>query len=214
MKAPNEDNIESPSSKVKEEGWVEKKKALLKRLSTDTPALKVDRENLAAERKRLVAEVERLENENHALAKRTKALQTGLFEKRATANELFKTSDELMKSLARSLAKKRGLLSEIEFFEAEKATLSNTYLEVSERLGTNVSKIDYTLKDVGFIKGEVRALMDKMELLESEVPMKFQDRDNLDGKIKRTLCGLKGIYDRVQHVESTLKQNYYKNRSE
>ncbi len=214
MKTPREGNTGRPFSKVTEEGWPEKRKALMKRLSRDRSRLKLDKENLTAERKRLATEVESLEEENHAIAKRAKDLQIELLKKRTTAKESFESSDESNKRLVGPLARERGLLNEIGFFETEKTRLSGTYLEVSGRLGANVSELDRTLKDIGFMNGEVRALMEKMEMLEGEVPMKFRDVDSLDDKIKRTLNALMGCYNSMRRVEITVKENYYKKKNE
>jgi len=214
MKTPREGNTGRPFSKVTEEGWPEKRKVLMKRLSRDRSRLKLDKENLTAERKRLATEVESLEEENHAIAKRAKDLQIELLKKRTTAKESFESSDESNKRLVGPLARERGLLNEIGFFETEKARLSGTYLEVSGRLGANVSELDRTLRDIGFMNGEVRALMEKMEMLEGEVPMKFRDVDSLDDKIKRTLNALMGCYNSMRRVEITVKENYYKKKNE
>lgn len=214
MKTPREGNTGRPFSKVTEEGWPEKRKALMKRLSRDRSRLKLDKENLTAERKRLATEVESLEEENHAIAKRAKDLQIELLKKRTTAKESFERSDESNKRLVGPLARERGLLNEIGFFETEKARLSGTYLEVSGRLGANVSELDRTLRDIGFMNGEVRALMEKMEMLEGEVPMKFRDVDSLDDKIKRTSNALMGCYNSMRRVEITVKENYYKKKNE
>ena len=214
MKTPREGNTGRPFSKVTEEGWQEKRKAPMKRLSRDRSRLKLDKENLTAERKRLATEVESLEEENHAIAKRAKDLQIELLKKRTTAKESFESSDESNKRLVGPLARERGLLNEIGFFETEKTRLSGNYLEVSGRLGANVSELDRTLKDIGFMNGEVRALMEKMEMLEGEVPMKFRDVDSLDDKIKRTLNALMGCYNSMRRVEITVKENYYKKKNE
>lgn len=212
MKTPKEGNTGRPFSKVTEEGWPEKRKALMKRLSRDRSRLKLDKENLTAERKRLATEVESLEEENHAIAKRAKDLQIELLKKRTTAKESFESSDESNKRLVGPLARERGLLNEIGFFETEKARLSGTYLEVSGRLGANVSELDRTLRDIGFMNGEVRALMEKMEMLEGEVPMKFKDVDNLDEKISASIKALRSLYNRMQGTERDVKISYYKNK--
>ena len=188
---------------------VKKKDALLARISKDLQAGTLDKEHLVAERNRCAAEVETLEQENKTAARRVLDLQSELVQKRAAAKSVFDRSDELKKDLVGLLAKKRGFLNEIEFYEAEKASLSETYLEVSESLSNKVSTLNTTLKNLNFMKGEVKALMGKTAMLEDVIPGKKRDRGNLDGKIERTLSSLNEFYERMRRVEKTIKENYY-----
>lgn len=209
MKKPNQENTVDPYSEVPEERWPKKKNALLERLSKDTSAVKLDKKNLIAERNRLATEVERLEEENNTVAKQLRDLQSELLKKRTAVKEVFEKSDALKRKLIGLLAKKRGFLNEIEFYETEKVSLSETYLKISESLSNNVSTLNSTLKNLDFMKGEVKALMGKMAMLEGEIPVKKRDRGNLDEKIERTLNSLNEFYNRMQRVERTIKENYY-----
>jgi chromosome segregation ATPase len=209
MKKPNQENTVDPYSEVPEERWPKKKNALLERLSKDTSAVKLDKKNLIAERNRLATEIERLEEENNTVAKQLRDLQSELLKKRTAVKEVFERSDALKRKLVGLLAKKRGFLNEIEFYETEKVSLSEKYLKVSESLSNNVSTLNSTLKNLDFMKGEVKALMGKMAMLEGEIPVKKRDRGNLDEKIERTLNLLNEFYDRMQRVERTIKENYY-----
>ena len=148
-KSDLDDDLQGDSKK-----GVKKKDALLARLSKDLRAGTLDKEHLVAERNRCAAEVETLEQENKAAARRVLDLQSELVQKRAAAKSVFDRSDELKKDLVGLLAKKRGFLNEIEFYEAEKASLSENYLEVSESLSNKVSTLNTTLKNLNFMKGE------------------------------------------------------------
>ena len=210
MKTPIRANNVNPDSGPPEEKLSQKKDGLLERLSKDAGSVKLDKKELVAERKRRAEEVEKLEEENNAVAQQVRDLQRGLLKKRVAAKEVFEKSDALKRKLVGLLGKKRGLLNEIEFYETEKARLHGTFLKVSESLSNNVSTLNSTLKNLEFMKGEVRALMGKTTMLEGEIPVKYRDRGNLDEKIDRTLNLLDEFYNRMQRVEKTIKEIYYK----
>ena len=209
MTPPNPKNSLDHELSRDEKKGLKKKEALLTRLSKDLRSGTLDKQNLVDERNRCAAEVEKLEQENSAAARRVMDLQSELVQKRAAAKNVFDRSDELKKQLVGLLAKKRGFLNEIEFYETEKASLSEAYLEVSESLSIKVSTLNSTLKNLDFMKGEVKALMGKTAMLEDVIPGKKRDRGNLDGKIERTLNSLNEFYDRMRRVEKTIKENYY-----
>ena len=133
---------------------------------------------------------------------------------RAEAQGIFEGVEETKKRLVGSLARKRGLLNEIAFFQKEKSHLFKTYTGVSERLQDNVSVLDRILKDMSFFKGEIQALMDKMGMLEDQIPVKYQDVDNLDERIKRTFQTLKGFSSRMHHMEKAVKETYYMSKKD
>lgn len=209
MKTPNRKNGIDHDLRGAEKKGSKKKDALLERLSKGLHLGRLDKENLVAERNRRAAEAEKLEQENNAAARRVMDLQSELVQKRVAAKDVFDGSDELKKNLIGLLAKKRGFLNEIEFYETEKASLSEAYLNVSESLSNKVSMLNSTLKNLDFMKGEVRALMRKTAMLEDVIPVKKRDRGNLDEKIERTINSLDEFYDRMRRVEKTIKENYY-----
>ena len=99
MSTSGDDHGPSPSSEVTNEGWMEKKEALLNSLSEGRSALKIDRQKLTRERQRLVSEIERLEEENHLMAKSVKDFQLQLSEKRRRSKTLVGKSEDLKKKL-------------------------------------------------------------------------------------------------------------------
>lgn len=215
MKTSQVDESGSFSPEGSEENSPGRKNALPDRPSAEINAASdLDGENLAVEMARLAEEVEGLEEENNTLAKKARGLKDALLKKRAEAQEVFERSDRTKKNLVGSLARKRGLLNEIAFFEKEKSQLFKTYEGISERLQSEVSTLDRTLKDMGFFKGEVQALADKMGMLEGEVPVRYRDMDNLDERIKRTFDTLKSCHSRMQRIEKTIKETYYMSRSD
>jgi chromosome segregation ATPase len=214
MNTAGDDYDRSPSSGVGEEEWTEKKEALLRGISEGRSALKIDRESLTREKEKLVSDVERLEDENHLMARSVKDFQLQLSEKRSKSQMLFTRSDALKKKLVGLLARERSLQNEIQFYESEKARLSDTHLQVSERLRTNISALDTIVKDIDFMKGEMGTLINKMGMLEREVPVKVSDVDNVDEKITGALKVLKDLYSRMQGVERKVKTNYYKKKKQ
>jgi chromosome segregation ATPase len=214
MNTAGDDFDRSPSSGVGEEEWTEKKEALLRGISEGRSALKIDRQSLTREKEKLVSDVERLEDENHLMARSVKDFQLQLSEKRSKSQMLFNRSDALKKKLVRLLARERSLQNEIQFYESEKAKLSDTHLQVSERLRTNISALDTIVKDIDFMKGEMGTLINKMGMLEREVPVKVSDVDNVDEKITGAMKVLKDLYSRMQGVERKVKTNYYKKKKQ
>ncbi|HUV49784.1 MAG TPA: hypothetical protein VMW78_02015 [Anaerolineae bacterium] len=212
MNIAEDDYIQSPSSGVMEDRWIKKKEALLKSLSKGGGVLKIDRENLTMEKKRVVSEVERLEEENHLMSRSVRDFQLQLSEKRRKSRILLKRSDVLKKKLVRLLARERDIINEIQFYEAEKAKLSDTHLEVSERLRAEISVLGSTVKGIDFMKGEMEVFINKMGMLEREVPVKATNVDNLDEKITGGIKALKDLYNRMQVVERKVKTNYYTNK--
>ena len=213
MKTSGEDIPGRPSSEMTEGEWLGKKQAILKRISRDKGLPKVDRDNLTGEKERLLAEVGKLEEENHIMAKSAKDFELQLAKRRRIYQTLFKRSDELKGKFVRFLAREHNLMNEIELCESEKAVISDTYSEVSEKLRNNVSSLECTVKDIGFMKGEVQMLIEKMEILEGEIPVKSKDMYNLDEKVMGAIKALKRLYNRMQAAERDVKVSYYKRKT-
>ena len=213
MKTSGEDIPGRTSSEITEGEWLGKKQAILKRISRDKGLPKVDRDNLTGEKERLLAEVGKLEEENHIMAKSVKDFELQLAKRRRIYQTLFKRSDELKGKFVRFLAREHNLMNEIELYESEKAVISDTYSEVSEKLRNNVSSLECTVKDIGFMKGEVQMLIEKMEILEGEIPVKSKDMYNLDEKVMGAIKALKRLYNRMQAAERDVKVSYYKRKT-
>jgi len=162
-------------------------------------------------KKALLLELEGLEMENKALANQLKNREIILFEKKKEANMLAESSSALKESLMEFISDERDLLHEIQFFESEKEKMAEIYNGVSERFDTNMSVLEGMIKDTGFMKGEIAALIMKMGMLEEEIPVKFRDADNLDKKIKGTFIrALNNLQQKINAVERKTKVLYYK----
>ena len=213
MKTSGEDIPGRPFSEMTEGEWLGKKQAILKRISRGRGRPKVERENLTGEKERLIAEVGRLEEENHIMAKSVKDFELQLSKRRRIYQTLLKRSDELKRSFVRSLAREHNLLNEIELCESEKALISDNYSGISEKLRKNVSSLESTVNDIGFMKGEVQILIEKMEILEGEIPVKSKEMRNLDEKVMGAIKALKRLYNRMQAAERDVKVSYYKRKT-
>jgi len=171
----------------------------------------MNKSNLSTERKTLVIKLESLEQENKALANQLENLNLRISEKRKEANMRSESSDELKKSLMDFISEENDLLHEMEFLESEKVKLVEIYDGVTERYDVNMSVLEGMIKDIGFMKGEIGALVIKMGMLEEEIPDKFRDADNLDKKITGTFIrALNDLQNRLNAVERKAKVLYYK----
>ena len=171
----------------------------------------MDKSDLSPERKMLVLKVEGLEKENKALAEQLKSLEFRLFEKKKEANILDEGTEGVKETLMRFISEENNLLHERKFLESEKEKLVGIYDGVSEGYDTNISVLQGMIKDTGFMKGEIGALIMKVGMLEREIPVKFRDADNLDKKIKGTFIrALNDLQQRVNAVERKAKVLYYK----
>jgi len=212
MKTPShEDSPEGLDSSMKENelAWLEKKKAVMQRLSGDKAAPSVNRQDVLSEKKRLAAEVEGLEEEKHLLLRRTKGVETELPRARAKAKELIARCEKQKKGLIRSLARKRGFLNEIQFFENEKESLSKTYVSISQNLEANVVALSKILADIDLSKGEVGVLREEIGMLEGEVSVKFREMDHLNEKVNRGFNELEKLRDKMQGAKRSMNKNYY-----
>jgi len=190
--------------------WQEKKKAILERLSKSCETNKSDRAKLKAAREGLLSEVKRLEEENNAMARDQKELQRKILEKRTMAQMLFKRTDDLKRKGVRLACRENSLLQEIRFLSAEKQGGEDRYREISKRIDTYMSAVAHMVKNIDFMKGEMGTLMEKVGLLERDVPIKFQDADHLDEKIESALQALTDLYDKMRAIERNGKVSYYK----
>ena len=171
----------------------------------------MNKSDLSLERTTFVLKLESLEQENKALASQLKDLDFRLLEKKKEANVLSESSDKLKKNLMGFISEENDLLHEIEFLESEKVKLVEIYDGVTERYDVNMSVLEGMIKDIGFMKGEIGALIIKMGMLEEEIPDKFRDADNLDKKITGTFIrALNDLQNRLHTVERKAKVLYYK----
>ena len=158
----------------------------------------------------LSGEVESLEKDNKALTGELSDLELTLVKKKRTAKALLENSEEQKKSLLALVAEENDLVQEIEFYESEKNKMDEIYADVSAKYENNMKILEDMIKNVGFLKGEIGALVLQMGMLEEEIPERYRDADNLDKKIKGTFIkALNDLQNRVDVVERKARVLYY-----
>jgi len=158
----------------------------------------------------LSGEVESLEKDNKALTGELSDLELTLVKKKRTAKALLENSEEQKKSLLALVAEENDLVQEIEFYESEKNKMDEIYAGVSAKYENNMKILEDMIKNVGFLKGEIGALVLQMGMLEEEIPERYRDADNLDKKIKGTFIkALNDLQNRVDVVERKARVLYY-----
>ena len=158
----------------------------------------------------LTGEVESLKKENKALTGKLSDLEFTLVKKKREAKTLLESSEEQKKRLLAWVAEKNDLVQEIEFYASEKNKMDEIYADVSAKYKDNMKSLEDMIKNVGFLKGEIGALVLQMGMLEEEIPERYRDADNLDKKIKGTFIkALNDLQNRVDVVERKAKVLYY-----
>ena len=166
--------------------------------------------NPTKENAALTGEVESLEKENKALTGKLSDLELTLVKKKRTAKTLLEKSEEQKESLLALVAEENDLVQEIEFFASEKNKMDKIYADISAKYEDNMEILEGMIKNVGFLKGEIGALVLQMGMLEEEIPERYRDADNLDKKIKGTFIkALNDLQNRVDVVERKAKVLYY-----
>ena len=158
----------------------------------------------------LVREVESLKNENKALTGKITDLELTLVKKKREAKTLLENSEKQKESLLELVSEENDLVQEIEFYASEMNKMDKIYADVSAKYEDNMGILEGTIKNVGFLKGEIGALVLQMGMLEEEIPERYRDADNLDKKIKGTFIkALNDLQNRVDVVERKAKVLYY-----
>ncbi|MBT3259599.1 MAG: hypothetical protein HN366_24550 [Deltaproteobacteria bacterium] len=158
----------------------------------------------------LVREVESLKNENKALTGKITDLELTLVKKKREAKTLLENSEKQKESLLELVSEENDLVQEIEFYASEMNKMDKIYADVSAKYEDNMGILEGMIKNVGFLKGEIGALVLQMGMLEEEIPERYRDADNLDKKIKGTFVrALNDLQNRVDVVEKKAKVLYY-----
>jgi chromosome segregation ATPase len=203
------DHTQDNYSGMTETIWVKNKKTILRKLAENKDSLRNYREKLQAEKKELAEETERLEQENYSLLGQVKDLEMQHLEKSSTMQKLNSQLQASKKKLVKPLTEESGYLSEIKFLESEKASLFECHDEASETLNNNMAALGSTIMEIEFIKGEIGILMNKIGMIEDEIPEIFGEIDDLDEKITWASKTLTDLYNRMKTVEKDAKILYY-----
>ncbi len=212
MDVKNDGEGSASSLQSAKEQWREKRRTLMEKFVDGKRNFPLSKGEIAQEMDRLNAEIKILEESNHLLAGSIKDLHIRLSINKSQCQRDLKLSDTHKKKLVRIQTAEQSLLNELEFFESEKLRLEESLNHVSQGLEVNISALDNSVKDIGFMKGETGALIEKMSLLENQIPAKNVDIENLDGIVSGTIRALESLYERMRIIEINVKKNYYKNK--
>ncbi len=212
MDVKNDGDGSASSLQSAKEQWREKRRSLMEKAADGSRHFPLSKVEIALEMDRLNSEIKILEESNHFMAGAIKDIQIRLSQQKNQCQRELKLSDATKKKLIRIQTAEQSLLNELEFFESEKIRLEENLNHVSQGLEANISALDSSVKDIGFMKGETGALIEKMSLLEKQIPTKNIDIENLDGIIGGTIRALESLYERMRIIETNVKKNYYKNK--
>ncbi|MBF0541100.1 MAG: hypothetical protein HQK91_06585 [Nitrospirae bacterium] len=173
-----------------------------------------DDDSLIAKKRQLLLDIEGLEHENHELNGQIAQFQQEIINKRTEARNIFKRSDDLKNALVRFFTEENNLINEIKFLEAEQKKYNTEFIAITETLRGHISSLGGVVKEIKFIKGEIRSLREKMYLMEIDVATKYNDIDGLDSKLISAKKALIGLQSKMKDVEKKAKLMYYTNRLE
>jgi chromosome segregation ATPase len=209
------DTNKSSSAKMTQQEWSAKKAEFKNKLSRYVDVVKPeDDESLISKKRQLFSDIESLEQENHDFNGQIAELQQQIISKRAEARNIFKRSDELKNALVRFFTEENNLINEIKFLETEQKKYNTGFIESTEILREHISSLGSVVKEIKFIKGEIRNMREKMYLMEIDVTTKYNDIDGLDSKMISAKKALIGLQTKMKEVEKKAKLMYYTNRLE
>ncbi|KPA14584.1 magnetosomen protein Mad24-1 [Candidatus Magnetomorum sp. HK-1] len=197
------------SATISEAEWIKKKNALLKKRSSKS-GIPMDMETLQSKKMQLIEEIAQLEEKNHGLKKVIKDTQFILPEKKRQNIEVLKKINTQKSQLNKYLATERNVVNEISFYENEQNQLDNSLKDLTNRLNSTIGSVDDTLMNIDFVKGEIKAMLAKMNLLERNIPDEYAHMDHLDDLFQQTIQSLNDLYDRAHRAEKSVKKTYYK----
>ncbi len=196
-------------AKMNETEWVKNKKSIMQKLTGNRESVNILRENLIAEKKKLTEEEERLEHDNYTLLSQVKELELKHHGKSSTRKKLNTQLQALKKKLVKPLTEENSYWSEVRFLESEKTRLYDLQDDASEKLNRNMAALSGTIMEIEFMKGEITTLMNKIGMIESELPEVFGEVENLDEKIALASRSLNELFTRMKNVEKDVKILYY-----
>ena len=195
-----------------EERWQEKRRSVMEKVAEGKRGVTLDQAEISREIGELRLDIEKLESSSHEMTGTLKEMQTIMAQKKNQCQRDFKLSDDLKKKLLRIQTAEQSLLNELDFFESEKLRLEEELKQVNQGLEANIYSLDSSVKDIDFMMGETSTLIEKMNVLEKEIPVKNTDIENLDDIVSGTIRALEGLYDRMRIIETRVKKTYYTNK--
>lgn len=203
------DHSQEDYSGMTETSWVRNRKAIIETLAENSYSLDNLRERLLAEKKGLEEEAEGIEQENLSLRAKVKGLEKRHLEKNNRLHELRSQLHGSREKLVRPLSEKSGYMSEIKFLESEKNRLLEINSSMAETLNNNMASLGGTIMEIEFIRGEIGTLINKVGMVEENIPELFSEMQELEEKINRASRALTDLYTKIKTVEKNAKILYY-----
>ncbi|MBF0228375.1 MAG: hypothetical protein HQK63_02090 [Desulfamplus sp.] len=192
-----------------------KKTTLIANLSDDNRNfLKLSKDELLRERDKLHSAIETLENKNHLSSRKLNDLNFGITEKQREKQRAEQTSEGENRTLLRLLTEESSLTNEIEFYNSEKQEISELLENITAKMELSIRAVEKSVKDIGFIRGETGALIERVGRLESDIPEKSSNIEGLDDSIYGAIKALKELYTRMHSMEKSAKAHYYNIKGE
>ncbi|MBF0204707.1 MAG: hypothetical protein HQK67_10440 [Desulfamplus sp.] len=190
------------------------KKVLFSMFSNNKNLLKLTRDEMLLERAKLKSKIETLENKNHLSSKKLNDLKFGIAEKKKEKQRAEQEADRQNKEMIRLLTEESSLTNEIEFYNSEKKEISDSLEKITTKMESSINAVEKSVRDIGFIKGETGALIDRISRLENDIPEESAHIEGLDDSIYGAIKALKGLYSRMHGMEKSAKAHYYNLKGE
>ncbi|MBF0111469.1 MAG: hypothetical protein HQK74_01900, partial [Desulfamplus sp.] len=192
-----------------------KKSALISNLSDDNRnLLKLSRDEMLKERDKLQSEIEALENKNHLSSRQLHDIKFAIKEKLREKAKAEQRAEGQNRELLKLLTEESSLTNEIEFYNSEKADISDVLDKLTLKMESSIRAVEKSVKDIGFIKGETGALIDRIGRLETDIPEKSSHVEGLDDSIFGAVKALESLYSRMHGMEKSAKAHYYNIKGE
>ncbi|MBF0209281.1 MAG: hypothetical protein HQK68_00200 [Desulfamplus sp.] len=205
----------SPASDELSSELENKKSALISNLSDDNRnLLKLSRDEMLKERDKLQSEIEALENKNHLSSRQLHDIKFAIKEKLREKVKAEQRADGQNRELLKLLTEESSLTNEIEFYNSEKADIADVLDKLTLKMESSIRAVEKSVKDIGFIKGETGALIDRIGRLETDIPEKSSHVEGLDDSIFGAVKALESLYGRMHSIEKSAKAHYYNIKGE
>lgn len=192
-----------------------KKTTLFASLSDDNRnLLQLSRDEMLRERDKLHSAIEELENINHLSSRKLNDIKFGITEKKREKQRAEQAAEGQNKELLRLLTEEGSLTNEIEFYNSEKQDIFELLEKITARMELSIRAVEKSVKDIGFIRGETGALIDRIGRLESDIPEKSSRVEGLDDSIYGAIKALRELYTRMRSMEKSAKAHYYNIKGE
>ncbi|MBF0467386.1 MAG: hypothetical protein HQK61_00635 [Desulfamplus sp.] len=191
-----------------------KKRTLFARFSDNKNLLKLTRGEMLKERASLQSAIEALEHKNHLSSRKLNDLDFGITERKKEKQRAEQEAERQNKELIRLLTEESGLANEIEFYISEKKQIMDALEKTAARMESSISAVEKSVRDIGFIRGETGALIEKIGRLENGIPEKSSDIEGLDDSIYGAIKALRELYVRMHSMEKSAKAHYYNLKGE